>query len=447
MAYSIVTGCGGWLITEAVWAILRKERVAVWREVGLELRDCVVVWGPELEPRWCDRLRVKDGAIAEMMLGEPCWAIAQGALVVMPGMYNSHTHMGDSCLPDGATGMTLEQGFFRPDGYKYRELAKQTEAEHLSHITNHLRYMAQTGTVGHIDFREQGDYGSRLLRQASEATGVRSLILGQFNELPFTAEELQANEVGLSEGAIAELEQVLAIADGFSESTMNDLTDPAWSQIRQITERHQKLRAIHCLENDGYREVSLAVTGRGDLERALELYQPDLVIHATVANDAEIALLSGDRTNVVLNPRANSNLGLPLAPIAKLLDSHANLLLGTDNGLLNSPNLLAELDFTYKIAKSQFGDAIRPNPSDILKMVTSNIRHLLPDTPGYLDIGLPADLVVLNFHQPHLRASRHLIASIVTRVTPADVLLTLRQGTVLHHSPQAEAWITNPTEG
>ncbi|PSN17113.1 amidohydrolase [filamentous cyanobacterium CCP5] len=402
----------------------------------LELKDCVIVYGPDLVPHHCHRLQVKDGAIARLDLGDPCTVLDQGALVVMPGMVNSHTHMGDSCLPDGATGLTLEQGFFRPDGYKYRELAKQSEAEHLEQITAHLQYMARTGTVCHIDFREQGVYGSELLRQASEATGVRSLILGQFKDLPFTEAELKQNQAELGEGAIAELKAVLAVADGFSESTMNDLTDAAWSQIQAVTREAQKLRAIHCLENEGYRSQSLAVTGRGDLIRALDLYDPDLVIHATVANGEEIALLSQHRVNVVLNPRANANLGLPLPPIAALMQSDANLLLGTDNGLLNSPNLLAELDFTYKVAKSQWGDAVHPDPADILKFATSNAHRLLKETYyGYLEAGLPADLVVLDFTQPHLRCSRHITASILTRVTPDDVLMTLGRGQVLYRSP------------
>ncbi len=350
----------------------------------------------------------------------------------MPGMYNSHTHIGDACAPDGATGMTLEQGFFRPNGYKYRKLAQQPEADHLAQITAHLQYMARTGTIGHLDFREQGAYGAQLLRRASEATGVQSVILGQFDRVPFTEAELQQNQCSLSQESIAELQAILAVADGFSESTINDLTDAAWKEIDHLTSQQGKLRAIHCLENEGYRTVSLAITGRGDLERALAEYHPHLVIHATVANPAEIALLSQHRVNVVLNPRANANLGLPLPPIAPLLQSQANLLLGTDNGLLNSPNLLAELDFTYKVAKSQFGDAQNPAPAAILKMVTSNIRSVLGgDTYGYLATGLPADFVVLNFHQAHLRSSQHILASILTRVTPEDVLMTVRQGKTL----------------
>nr|RNJ68404.1 MAG: amidohydrolase [Leptolyngbya sp. IPPAS B-1204] len=407
----------------------------------IELSNCIVLYGADLEPYWCDRFVVNGDTVQQLVLREPCQSIDQGALVVVPGFYNCHTHIGDTCLPDGATGMTLEEGFFRPDGYKYRELAKRSEAEHLFHITNHLQYMARTGTIGHIDFREQGVYGSQLLQRAAEQTGVNSIILGQFNALPFTQAELKQNCSSLPPAAVTELEAILAIADGFSESTMNDLTDPAWAQIREITQQHKKLRAIHCLENDAYRADSLAMAGRGDLERAIDLYQPDLIIHATVANDAELALLSAQRANVVLNPRANANLGLPLPPVAKLIESEANLLLGTDNGLLNSPNLLPELDFTYKIAKSQFGDAVRPDPKVILKMVTSNVGVVLQDKIcGYLAQGLPADFVVLNFTNPHLRASRNILASIVTRVTPDDVLATVRRGRYLYEGKLIKGW-------
>lgn len=399
----------------------------------LRLTDCIVLQGPELEPFTCHRLTLEEGTIVELELGDPCNSLEQGAWVVIPGLCNSHTHMGDSCLPDGATGMTLEQGFFRPQGYKYRELAQQSESDHLDHIRNHLHYMARSGTIRHIDFREQGIYGSRLLKTAADQTGVASIILGQFDQLPFSEDQINTNRDPLAAAALSELEDVLQIADGFSESTINDLTDPAWRQIRERTQALGKLRAIHCLENEGYRDLSLRLTGRGDLIRALELYDPDLVIHATVANEQEIDLLSKHRANVVLNPRANANLGLPLPPIAQLLEGQANLLLGTDNGLLNSPNLFAELDFTYKVAKSQYGDAIRPHPQQILKMATSNIRPVLGgEHYGYIDQGLPADLVVLDFYAPHLRHTRHLMASIVTRVTPAEVLLTLRKGQILY---------------
>ena len=122
------------------------------------------------------------------------------------------------------------------------------------------------------------------------------------------------------------------------------------------------------------------------------------------------------------------------------MQSNVNLLLGTDNGLLNSPNMFAELDYTYKLAKSQFGDARLPDPLDVLKMATSNIGKLLGEnTPGYLAEGLPADFVVLDFHAPHLKRSQPIAASNVSRVTPADVLATFRQGQPLYANSNFDA--------
>ena len=404
-----------------------------------EIRDCIVLQGPALAPHWCARFAWRHDGVTAIEIGAPCLRLDAGAFVVIPGLYNSHTHMGDSCLPDGATGLTLEQGFFRPHGFKYRELAKLTREQHLPHVANHLRYMARTGTVCHLDFREQGPYGAELLRAASLATGVQSIILGQFNGVPFDDAALNANDTLLPDDARRELEEILNVADGFSESTMNDLTEAAWREIRELTKQRGKLRAIHCLENAGYRDVSVQRTGRGDLVRAIELLDPHIIVHLTVADAAEVAVLAASGKTGVLNPRANANLGLPLPPVRALLDAGINLLLGTDNGLLNSPNLLAELDFTYKLAKSQYGDALAPDPLAILRMATVNIRPVLGgDHHGQLAPGLPATFVVLDFHQPHLRATRHLPASVVTRVTPEDVLATYRLGRELYRATHFE---------
>ena len=227
---------------------------------------------------------------------------------------------------------------------------------------------------------------------------------------------------------------MLEIADGFSESTMNDLTDPAWRSVRQLTAEMGKARAVHCLENAGYRNLSLERTGRGDLIQAIEIYEPDLIVHLTVANDEEIQQIANSGITAVVNPRANANLGLPLPPVAKLLDAGVNLLLGTDNGLLNSPSMLAELDFTYKLVKSQYGDSLRPDPAAILKMATSNVAKTRwgKELPGSLELGNIANFAVLDFQQTHLRRSAHLTATVLTRVTPVDVLQTVRAGQVIY---------------
>lgn len=397
------------------------------------IADCTVLVGPELEPFHCRTFKTDADSVVAIERIERTNTVKGCGLVVIPGLCNAHTHMGDACLVDGTTGLTLEEGFFRPNGFKYRELARTPYDAHLPHVVAHLKFMVATGTVRHIDFREQGVYGSELLREAAEVVGLDSVVLGQFTGCPFDESALLANKDSFGVNDAAELEAILAAANGFSESTMNDLTSPAWIWIRQRCEELGKLRAIHCLENAGYRDGSLAIEGRGDLERAIDLLEPHLIVHMTVADAEEQARLVDSGITAVLNPRANANLGLPLPPVAELLDAGANLLLGTDNAMLNSPNMLAELDFTYKVCKSQYGDAVRPDPTTILKMATSNQRHAMNgDCYGYLDAGLPADFVVLDFSQPRLRDTRHLMASIASRLEPSDVLATFYRGRALH---------------
>ncbi len=402
------------------------------------LRDCVVLHGPELTPHFCADFSWTGDTITRLDLGAPWTRTSQAKRLIMPGLYNGHTHVGDGALPDGAAGLTLEQGFFRPDGYKYRELAKIDKTTHRGHMESTLRYMARTGTVAHLDFREQGRTGAELLRSAAQATGVQSIILNQFDKSPQTDAELEVPATPLSSTAVAELESMLKVADGFSESTMNDLSDSAWQQVREITTRHNRMRAIHCLENTAYRQLSIARTGRGDLARALAILAPHLVVHMTVATPDEIALLVASETTAALNPRANATLGLPLPPITAMINAGANLLLGTDNVMLNPPNLFAELDFAYRLARSQAGEdhPALPDPVTLLKMVTSNIRPVLgADHYGYLDQDLPASFVVVDLGAPHLRPTRNLLTTLISRVGTADILATFRAGRELWRSP------------
>ncbi|OAI50667.1 amidohydrolase [Opitutia bacterium SCGC AG-212-L18] len=391
--------------------------------------DVIVLVGKELEPFLCSVLEIEDGFIKKIDKKKAVKANEGKRLLIMPGLWNSHTHIADSAFPDGAIGLTLEQGFFRPDGFKYRMLRDVDKKLLLESIVQHQIYMAQCGTVGHIDFREQGVLGSRLLKEASMKSGIRAISLGQFSEAPFSEKELYENVAILKDSTLLELQDLLDIADGFSESTINDLTDPAWIEIRKQTDLKNKIRAIHCLENENYRDTSFRISGIGDLERALKIFDPHLIVHMTVANDEEIELARKSKASFVLNPRANASLGLPLPPISKLLDSGINLLLGTDNGMLNSPNIFAELDFTYRTCKSQYRDVMQPDPVAILKMATSNISNFFDKKHyGYLEEGLPADFTVIDFSKPHLLNSKHIIASIVTRVTPNDVVETFVQG-------------------
>lgn len=400
-----------------------------------ELNDCVVWSGLTVEPIRCASFDWAEGVITHLEAGESTSVAGDARFGIFPGLVNAHTHVGDCFLPEVAVPLTLEEAFFRPNGYKYCALKSISAAEHVRHMTEFLEAMAASGTVAHVDFREQGVEGARRLREASRKSGVRSIILSQFNESPQSEASLSQADLTLPAAAVDELEEILSVADGFSESTMNDLTDAAWREVESMTRRLGKAKAIHCLENEGYRELSLSRSRKGDLQRALELLDPDLIVHLTVATDAEIDLLAASGKTAVLNPRANAALGLPLPPVARLMKAGVNLLLGTDNGIINGPDLFRELDFVYRLARSQWGDGRHPHPLQILKMATSNFGKTCwgEEIPGTLRQGGPATFAVVDLTRPHFRNSRDLTGTLITRTSPGDLMQTLFRGKELYH--------------
>jgi len=400
----------------------------------------VLVWsGDQMMPTPCRRL-VWDGEGIWSLESAP--KLESPELGVLPGFVNAHTHIGDAFLPEAAVTRTLEEAFFRPDGFKYRMLQTISQSEHIDRMVEFHRGMAASGTVAHLDFREQGVEGARRLREASNRSGVASVILNQFEDPPQQTSELENQELPLSDAAKAELREMLAVADGFSESTMNDLTDAAWGDILTITRETGKARAVHCLECEAYRDTSVARTGRGDLVRALELLEPDLVVHLTVANDEEIHALASSGVPAVINVRANAALGLPMPPVYKLMQAGVPLLIGTDNGILNGPDLFRELDAVYRLACSQAGENRRPDPSEILKMVTSNLSHTRwgKEFPGDLREEMPATFTVVDLTAPHFQRSSELTATLLTRASPADVVMTVSHGKVLYSRDHTAAF-------
>lgn len=393
--------------------------------------ECVVFLGPDLEPFRCRDLVWEEGRIVGLNPIEPI--LENPSLpIYIPGLVNGHTHFGDCIIPDASTGLSLQQAFFRPNGLKYRRLAEIEERVHLERLERTCREFAKSGGVAHLDFREQGLVGIRRLRRASAQVGIQSVILGQFAELPFDEEALNQNSENLNEEYQSQLKSNLTEADGFSESTMNDLTDPAWERISEVAASMGKLKAIHCLEDETYRDDSVTRTNRGDLDRALHLLKPDLVVHMTVANSEEITMAAESGVICALNPRANALLALPMPPIAEMMQAGIPLLLGTDNVMLNHPSLWPELDTAYRLARSQSRDPLWPDPREILKMVTINAAPLVAGYSGILAEGQPATWVCLDGDAPGLRDSCHLPAALFGRVSDGDIIETRNCGKVIY---------------
>lgn len=385
--------------------------------MSLIINDASLLLGSELDYVERGHIVIEAGRIKAA--GEGRYDGRGGALdgrgfLIIPGFINAHTHIADSIGKDIASGNGLDARVHPAFGAK-RKILEKTSPDHLKvFIRNTAVSMMKKGIVAFADFREGGPAGIRLLREAIAGLSIKCISLGR------------TGYIGSPEGGdlpqqyAEEAAQVLQISDGLGISGANENSDPSLAQYRRIA--GAKLIAIHAAESKETVKFSLERTGRTEVERIVDHMKPDILVHMTHATDNEIELAAKNRIGIVVCPRANGVLGAGVPRVAKMLQAGCVVALGTDNVMLNSPDICRELDYVWKASRAIEGDLI--SPREILKMATVNAARILRLDSGSIEPGLAADLLFIDrrhadlypMHDPHAAVVHRLSESSITSV-------------------------------
>lgn len=336
---------------------------------------------------------------------------AKGFLI-MPGLINAHTHIADSIGKDIADGYRLDARVHPVFGAK-KEILQKSRPEHLkAFIRNSAVSMMKKGIVAFADFREDGPEGIKLLREAIAGLPIKCVALGRTNYYnnPSDAADLPIE-------AIEQVRHVVKISDGLGISGANENSDTALVRYRRLSEN--KLVAIHAAESKETVAFSKKHTGRSEVDRIMEHLKPDFVVHMTNASENEISLVAKNRTGIVVCPRANGVLGAGIPKVAQMLRQGCLIAIGTDNIMLNSPDILRELDYIWKASRAIEDVMIQPRL--LLKMVTINAAQILRLNSGCIEAGRAADLIFIDKKHVDLYPMHDPFASVVHRLNQSSI--------------------------
>ncbi|MFQ5815597.1 MAG: amidohydrolase family protein [Candidatus Hydrothermarchaeaceae archaeon] len=323
------------------------------------LKNAVILEGRELEPAK-GYLVIEDGVIREIGSGRAPYknALDLKGGIVSPAFINAHIHLGDSIAPDLGAYMPLLKRVGK-GGLKYEALTER-EVKLKNAIKASLSEMFWSGTTCFCDFREGGSKGVRLLRSLVMHHGA--VILGRPDE-------------------DEKPEDVLRLADGIGISGMADYGEDELDAMAMAAKKGGKLLGVHAGELED------------DVKRALEL-KPDFIVHATIASAESLEACAESRTPIVLCARANAMSAVGLPPMDEIF-AKTMVAIGTDNVMVNSPNMLREVEFIFKtirgVKKDHEFDAV-----EVLKAATFNGRRILGLEDNSLRPGNRADLIIFN---------------------------------------------------
>lgn len=325
-----------------------------------------------------------------------------GKGTILPLFFNAHIHLADAVVDKVPLTASLQELVAPPDGLKHRVLRKTPARKQISVIKDTLAYMLRIGIFGYCAFYELGERGVKIALQTINNSPLESWLLGRPLELKYDRDEI---------------DKVLKLADGIGISSISDWN--CYEDVQKLAKyvhSQNKLFALHVSE-----------AKREDIELVLDL-NPDLIVHLSMAKETDFELVASNRIPVVICPRSNLYFGI-IPDIVAMYNSKLTLALGTDNVMLNLPDMFRELEYAIRIMrlKSEIKSStttIKINAESLFELAIRRFqlnKGRLEVTTATLDEGSTADFFILDKLYPN-------IGYIIMRCEPLNIATVVIHG-------------------
>lgn len=377
----------------------------------LTIKDGIVLKGQDLTPVR-ENIVIDDGKIIEMAKD-----VCEGKIIdatdsiVCPTFLNGHTHIGDSIIKDEGYGLSLGEMVKPPNGVKHKALANAEDGEIIDAMKKSMWDMFESGTTHFIDYREGGIKGVELLRNASKNLPVTPVILGRDDSFYGQNPDLRKVKIAIR--------KLLKLADGIALSGFGEISDEVASLITSECRKAGKISSIHVAESMHLQDDSLRDFNKTEIQRGVGA-DFDQLVHCTNPRNNDLELIRN--SNVVVCPRANATLNVGVAPLNEMFSKGIKPLLGSDNLMLNSPNLFRELEFSLKIMSVYYKNYL--NPKDLLKTATTNICNFEINRyieKPVIDVNQEANLFISK------KYSKNPYLNIINRCGTKDILYIMNR--------------------
>ena len=354
---------------------------------------------------------------------------ARGA-IVMPGLINSHTHLGMTLFRGLGDDMSLEDFLARlqPAEVKVLNYAAVHAGTELAALESLLGGITTSLDMYFLPDAALEVANSSLMRIQTgpnflESDGPEPLKFA--DRLSWAKKWLTApRDSAGSTGWVAPHSTYLL--DEKQLCTLAELASESEARIH-----------VHAAETVGEMQlVAKRHGGRTPIQVLADtkLLRRSVLAHGVHLSDDDIALVASNSATVVHCPASNFKLASGVARILDLQRAGVNIALGTDG-----PASGNDLDLWIAIRLAGYMQkTVAKDPSvlpavDLVRMATINgakalqLDHII----GSLEVGKRADLLVLDAYSPSLTPSFEPHTTIATCVTRADVRHVLVDGQVV----------------
>lgn len=352
---------------------------------------------------------------------------ASGCLI-MPGLNNTHTHLGMTLFRGYADDTALKDWLEKKIWPAEACLdAKTTEAG----VRLACLEMIKSGTTACCDMYFYMDTAARVIDDA----GLRASLA--YGMIEFGDEERGKKELAVGKKFVSDWQ---GAANG-RITTMYAPHSPVTCSrdfMARVSEQARKDGAgihIHVLETEAELEQMKRDHGMCSVHYLDEIgfWGPDVLsAHSVWLSDGDIRLFAEKGVRVSHNPISNMKLASGIAPIRKMVEAGVSVSLGTDGCASNNTlDLFEEMKTASLLQKVLTMDPTAYPAEEVIRSATVNGASVIDPQTGILKEGYKADMILLDLKAPHLTPVRNIYSHIVYAARGTDVRTMIVDGRIL----------------
>lgn len=402
-----------------------------------------VTMNPKMEVLFGAYIGIQDGKIVSISKTPPEEApktIIDGTgMVAIPGLINCHTQLATSVLrsyTDDLSNTEALQAFLQKEAKMDSRSAK---AAALLSIAECLRF----GVTSVSDLY----YYPGATAEAVAQSGIKANLalssyrfIDQNEDFDFETDEQCRELVNVVEKWHNYDQGRIKIDAGiYAEYTSNY---KLWEALAGYAWEAGIGMQLHLAETQGEVDSCLDRTGMGpgELLSCHNMFNvPATAVGCTYLEPQERKLLGKKKVSAVATPLTAYKSGLPSTPILESVQAGMNVALGT-GGAVASGNLdmFEVMRFAAMSARKEKGDptALPASAALMMATVTGSQAQGRSSQCGMLQVGMDADLALIDFSAPHLMPCHNVLNGLLWSAKGGDVAMTMVRGKILYQNGQ-----------
>ena len=349
--------------------------------------------------------------------------------LLMPGLYNCHTHSPMVLLRGVGNDKPLHTWL---NDYIFPREAKLTAAQIKTASELAIMEMLASGTVSFTDMY----FFSEQTAEAVSESGIKANLTKQIQFANEKSKVLDESLAFVKEWNGKANDRVHADFGVHSCYTCDFDTVAKFSTL--CRENGGRMH-LHLSETQKEFDDCLCQSGMTPTQwflKAGALGAKTTAAHCVVLTEEDRTILAETGVNVAHCPTSNLKLGSGFAPIPELMEKGVNVTLGTDGAASNNNlNLFEEMHLAAIIHKGRLLNPTVINTDAVLDMVTVNgAKAQGRANCGELKVGFKADIIALDLDKPHFWGNAADKSLITYSAQGSDVCMTMVDGKILYEN-------------